>query len=64
MRNKILVLKIEKIIKTLRMNVEVTRGIKYLTLYIYIYTIDVLDINLCGEFATILNLKIVTRICR
>jgi len=37
MRNKILVLKIEKIIKTLRMNVEVTRGIKYLTLYIYIY---------------------------
>jgi len=32
---KYLFLKIEKIIKVLRMNVEVTRGIKNLTLYIY-----------------------------
>jgi len=37
MLNKILVFKIEKIIKILGMNVEVTRGIKTL---LYIYTID------------------------
>jgi len=35
MPNKIFVLKIEKLIKILRMNVEVTRGIKNLTLYIF-----------------------------
>lgn len=35
MSNQILVLKNRKIIKILRINVEVTRGIKNLTLYIY-----------------------------
>ena len=33
--NKILILKNRKIIKILRINVEATRGIKNLTLYIY-----------------------------